>query len=114
MSQGCPLPGGPGKEPVTAHLQQLLEAEDLGHQDVLLTAQLLPLQPLPLRLLVCLRELAVEPARGEQGGCSASHDGCWGWVPSPVLLAPHQASPSHGSRHQEGRRAAGRLLETCC
>lgn len=47
----------------TAHLQQLLEAEHLSHQHILLTAQLLPLQPLPLRLLVRLRQLSIKPTR---------------------------------------------------
>lgn len=66
------------------HLQQLLEPKDLGHQHVLLAAQLLPLQPLPLGLVVCLRELAVKPAWGQRR--SAPRHGTRNWSPAPCHL----------------------------
>lgn len=65
VSLGHLVVGRLGRGPGATHLQQLLEAKDLGHQHILLSAQLLPLQPFPLRLLVRLRELAVKPVRGE-------------------------------------------------
>lgn len=46
------------------HLQLLLDAENLGDEHVLLSSQLLPLELLPLGLLVSLRELAVKPVQG--------------------------------------------------
>lgn len=58
------------------HLQQLLEAKDLCHQHILLSAQLLPLQPFPLCLLMRLRELAVKPAQGEW----SEHSAPWGLI----------------------------------
>lgn len=49
------------------YLQLLLQAESLGQKHVLLPLEFLPLQPLPLGLLMGLGKLTVKPV-GEHGG----------------------------------------------